>query len=252
MKPDTTFIVSYPKSGRTWLRLLIGQYLVESYPNCNIEVENLDRLCKIAKLSKIVFTHAGSDLSNPKFTSAPELLRKYKSRRVLYLSRNVEDVMVSAFYQAKYRKNLFDGTFSEFLHDSKLGTKRFFEFMEMWSIVRNHCSWFRHVSYESLHADTFSQLSEILDLLGVNRNNENISNAVNFCAFNNLQALEKQGAFSKRRFQARDINRAETYKFRSGKIGDYSQHFSDQDKEFILKLLDLENSGLITSSLAGE
>ena len=244
-------IVSYPKSGRTWLRLLISRYLVDCVSEGCQDIEKFNVLCRRSGLPEIVFTHAGSDLIYRRtLRNSSGLPKVFKRGKVLFLTRNVEDTLVSAFYQAKYRKGLFQGEFSEFIRDDAFGLKRILRFHAFWSAHHGQCGEFHTISYEQLHEDTYTVLSEVLKFLGIDdQEGWAIRSAIAFCDFDNLQMLERQGAFSKGPFQARDTRRIETYKFRSGTIGNYKRYLSDRDMEFVTTAINENKCELLNSDL---
>ena len=75
-------IVSYPKSGRTRLRMLIGYYFNEYY-NLNLDISEISltgRLHKYNNLPKIYFSHLGHPQLTPyKKVNIPFLFLKNKN-----------------------------------------------------------------------------------------------------------------------------------------------------------------------------
>ena len=130
---DEVFIISYPKAGRTWLRALIGKYLSLKY---NLPDKNLletEKLTKKIKLPPVHFTHDGSEWvqdkplrlkKNISYRHLPTDKLKYRNKKIILLSRNIKDIVVSAYFQAHNRENVFNGTISEFIRDERFGIKR--------------------------------------------------------------------------------------------------------------------------------
>lgn len=242
-------LVSYPKSGRTWLRLLISKYLSLSLQDDTIPLEDIEALSVAAGISKVLLTHASANLTNNAIGSEAALREEFANARVIFLTRSFEDTLVSAYHQAKFRKGLFDGTIGEFIRSDELGAKRLLSFYQIWASVRQTCSELHLVRYEDMHADTHLMLAKALRFAGVKEPNPvTVDKAVEFCAFENLQKLERNNYFSKKALQARDTEKIETYKFREGGTGNFTNYLDDSDLEFIYTLLaDVEND-LITHS----
>lgn len=110
-KAPETFIVSFPKSGRTWLRLMVGYALNEHYQlhASQDDILELDPLVRVAKRQNVkdfpvvAVDHAKKELelvdrAQWKF---PE---QFVGARVLLLVRDPRDVFVSNWYEKKWRK----------------------------------------------------------------------------------------------------------------------------------------------------
>jgi hypothetical protein len=135
---DRQFI-SFPKSGRTWLRYALTQ---------------------LGVADKICFHHDGfeyNDGTKPPldFDYSKRLARYNYSNRIVYLHRDPRDVMVSLFYQITGRFAEFfnfHGTISEFMRDPYFGAE---------NLQRCRCQWAAlcedgralAISYEACHAD---------------------------------------------------------------------------------------------------
>ena len=250
MELEKTYLISYPKSGRTWLRLLIAKYLAMSVLDGDDNLENLTLLCQQTGIKSIQLSHAEADLRKPGIRSESESQKYFQGTRVLFVSRNIEDILVSAFYQAKYRLRQYDGEFGDFLRSEVLGASRALKYYQMWSKLYTGCSAFHLVRYEQLHENSQQVLTDALIFLGIAKPcEESVHRAVKFCRFTSLQTLERNGFFSTVPLQARDSSRLETFKFRRGIIGDYLCHFTKDDSQYLTSLLVDTSSDLLTSAL---
>jgi len=213
-------------------------------------LEYVKRLCALASIPKLKVIHAGSSLKQTKSVVVEDLLEEFKGQNVIFLSRRIEDTLVSAYHQAKYRINVFDGTFDEFLYSEKLGAPRLLSYYEIWSNLSSQCERFTHIRYEEMHADANAVLTGALKIIGIKEPNEaHIQQAVVFCKFRNLQALERNHTFGSTKVQARDTDDLKTYKFRSGKIGGYKDYFSEDNITYLSNLIQRNDSPLVTSAL---
>lgn len=88
--PDDTFIVSYPRSGNTWMRFLIGNLVHgEAVTFSNIE-----------KIIPDIYMHSRKYLKNiprPRILKSHEYL-DLRYRKVIYIVRDPRDVALSSYY----------------------------------------------------------------------------------------------------------------------------------------------------------
>jgi hypothetical protein len=126
--PDT-FVLSYPKAGRTWLRALIGKALVAHH---DLPVEQLldtPALTRAAGLPIAVFDHDGSALRDgTRWMKMSTDRSAYRGKDVLLLARDVHDNLVSAYFQAARRTNIFEGSISAFVRDERYGVEKLLTF----------------------------------------------------------------------------------------------------------------------------
>lgn len=228
---------------------MIAKYLDQS-TGLNTSLEDLDVLANGAGIKKICLSHAGSNLPRQKLLDANALAKEFAGQRVLFLTRNFEDTLVSSFFQTKFRKDLFDGQLSDFIRSKRFGAVRLREFLDSWDRIGGQTADFHHIRYEDIHNDPNSILNETLNFCGIEKPNPAlIQSAVEFCAFNNLQKMERNNAFTKNAFRARDTSKVETYKFRQGEMGGYKEHMSARDVEFLRVLLEGNTNPLVHSQL---
>jgi hypothetical protein len=110
-KQPETFIVSFPKSGRTWLRLMVGYALNEQYElhADQADILELDPLVRVAKRLRVdafpvvAVDHAKKDLElvERALWTFPE---QFVGARVVLLVRDPRDVFVSNWFEKKWRK----------------------------------------------------------------------------------------------------------------------------------------------------
>ena len=106
--PDDTFIVSYPKSGNTWMRFLIGNYLTGnecSFENCHLitpDIHMNPEQCEKIDRPRFIKSHA-------------PFLPQYP--KVVYIVRDVRDVVVSYYHHALKHGSREESTSLEYFVD---------------------------------------------------------------------------------------------------------------------------------------
>src|SRR5207302_9522278 len=102
------------------------------------------------------FDHDGSSLREPvDYASLSEDKRAYRDKKVIFLARDVRDVLVSSYYEATKRSLVFerdpcqfDGTLGEFVRSPVVGARKVAAFYEIWSRSRGVPKEFLLIRYE--------------------------------------------------------------------------------------------------------
>ena len=232
-------IVSFGKSGRTWLRVLISRFyqLKHNLPEHHlIGFDNLHR--KNAAIPRIFFTH---DNYLKDYTGNADSKRDYYGKKVILLARNPLDTTVSQYFQWKFRmrpgkKSLNDypehGTdlgIYPFMMDADAGLPKVIDYLNLWAREAPKCADFLLVRYEDMRADTAGTLKRIVDFIGTPGTDEQIADAVQFASVENMRAMETKRTFwmSGSRLVAKDASNPDSFKVRKAKVGGYRDYFDD-------------------------
>lgn len=205
-------VVSFPRSGRTWMRVLldrIGVYLTYSHDESGHQ--------KRQSLSRMETDKSA-----------------YASHKVILLIRDPRDVAVSGYFLASHRRKLFDGSLSEFLRDPRHGLHKILHFNRTWFDNRGVPSDFLLVRYERLHSDLWAVLQRILAFADQRVDDQALKEAIEFCRFENMQRLERRGDFEEEygvllTSHGKDPSALKT---RRGKVGGYQDVLSPLDRDY--------------------
>lgn len=234
-------VVSYPKSGRTWLRFLLGMSLCEQFgvdPPAALEVLEIHRLARLdRRIPSIRFSHDDTP-QNKRPSELERDKRRYRSRDVVFLARDPRDIVVSSYFHHKHRaphfgELSFHGTISEFLRDPVFGIATIVEFMNIWASNRGVPRRFLLVRYEDLLRDTEAELVKVLRLAGVDPLPDAVSNAVAAGRFENMRRLEEQDALGSDRLRPIDSADSRSFKVRRGVAGSYAEDLGEDDKAYV-------------------
>ena len=191
--PDDLFILSYPKSGNTWTRFLLGNLIYQDAPVTFRNVEERipsiyiysDR--QLLRLPRIFKSH---DCFDPRY------------RKVIYIVRDPRDVAVSAYHYSIKVKLLPDGcpmedfvplfmsgTFgSGLLADPRWGS--WYDNVASW-LAMQHNRKFLLLRYEDMLDDAARELRKVAAFLGIEATPDRIARAVELSSADKMREMEK-------------------------------------------------------------
>jgi Sulfotransferase domain len=238
-------VVSFGKSGRTWLRVMLSRFYQVRYGLARRHLLSFDNLHnKNSAIPKIFFTH---DNYLKDFVDRADPKALYRDKKVVLMVRDPADVAVSQYYQWKFRmpsrkKRMNDYPLQgedvslyEFVMRPQSGLPKVIEFMNGWGRELDRIKELMVVRYEDLRADPEDVLTRILNFVGTPGSTEEVGEAVSFASIDNMRQLEQKRVFwlSGRRMLAKDRNNLDTYKVRRAKVGGYRDDFTPEQLESI-------------------
>jgi len=215
VRPDDTFLVSYPKSGNTWMRFLIANLLQQDPPVGLLDADSL--IPSVDAKSKRFFDEMRS----------PRVIKSHFSfipayRRVIYVVRDPRDVVMSQYhYQIKRgvleQGSSLDNFVSRFLKGEVCPYGSWGDNVGSWTATRRDDSNFLLLRYEDMLADVTSGASQISAFLGLGRDANRVATAVERSSLENMRKVEKaEGA----RWDSTKGTRQDISFFRSAKSGE--------------------------------
>jgi hypothetical protein len=249
-------IVSFGKSGRTWLRVMLSRAYQKMYalsPRALIGFDNFHGMNRA--IPKIFFTH---DNYIKDYTGHNDSKVDFYAKKVVLLVRDPRDVAVSQFFQWKYRMksnkkllNQYPGEGNEvsifdFVMDPDAGLPKGIAFLNLWAREAGRLGSFFLLRYEDLRAQPEETLRKLLEFMGTPGTDAHINDAVEFSSYENMKKMEQERTFwlSGGRMVPKDRNDPNTYKVRRAKVGGYKDYFDDQQVAAIEALVDASLSPL--------
>ena len=224
--PTDLFLVSYPKSGNTWMRFLLANLLkstgldddgqpidfhtaINYIPEYELHTNEVNR----APRPRILKSHAPYDNTFPK---------------AAYLVRDPRDVYVSYFHYMKKRLPQ-ETDFSTFLRKQDLHPCHWHEHVAGWIDQDNVMV----IRYEDMLKDTPGELRRLIDFWGQKSfTNKQIDRAVAASSFNSMRSLEQKNG---RPFLNEQHARQSTPFMRSGKAGGWEEYFNRRDHDLLIQ-----------------
>ena len=225
------WLSSYPKSGNTWLRLLLTNYLFE---NKNGVFDNLDYIINFPRKISFDFVDKSKFIGNTLdfheyFIKAQEYINTNKKINYLkthsclgkinnfdftnekntlgfiYLVRDPRSVVIS---YSHYINESIDESIEIILRENNIsiGSDKIITFKSSWKI--NYLSWIKSsypkllVKYEDLYNNTYETFKKVLVFLNqfqkIIIDQDKIKKTIQNCHFNNLQEEEIKKGFDEK------------------------------------------------------
>lgn len=240
-------VVSFGKSGRTWLRVMLSRFYQVRYGLGEHHLLAFDNLhAKNSAIPRILFTHDNylTDYNENSDKS------HYYGKKVVLLVRDPADVAVSQYHQWKYRMSARKRRINEYPLDSETplydfvirrqsGLPKVIDFLNGWARELPRMKAILVVRYEDMRADPAQVLARILDYLGTPGTPGEVRQSVEFASVDNMRKLEERRVFwlSGRRMVATDRNNPNTYKVRRAKVGGYRDDFTAEQLAVIDRMI---------------
>lgn len=226
-------IVSYPKSGRTFVRAMLARLYQRKFGIDERQLLDFSMLRRASPgIPRLLFTHAPDAMDNPEQFQISG--SGYGSRRLILLARHPADTAVSRYYHLKHRSR--DRT------RLKLGRQPLEEFVcgkgGFPSIVA-YLNRFASIPgvvilrYEDFIANPEGSLGELAAAIGLDVDRGDIEDAVEFGKLSNLKDREREGYFTSvrlRRMRKKDENSG---KVRQGRPGGYRTELSFENAAWV-------------------
>lgn len=229
------YVVSFPKAGRTWLRVMLGRALTEAYQLPEDLLLDTYLLTRKAGVHATRLTHDGSSIIEGRsYRELSSDKRKYRHKSVILLVRDARDTVVSCFFQATKRVGRFDGTLSEFIRDERYGIEKILTFYNTWHKnldVPRDCL---VLHYEDVHQNPNKVLAETLAFVGAHDvEDEIIRSAVEYSTFDRMKDLEKTARWTSDIMRPGSGIDEEGLKVRRGVVGGYRDYLSEEDMQYV-------------------
>jgi Sulfotransferase domain len=228
------FVVSHPKCGRTWLRVMLAKALALHFRLPHDAFTWLSDVFAVRApgVPRIHFTHDGANdpLRQGPFSAR---CRRYRGKKVVFLARDPRDVMVSYYFQRTRREHR-QGELSQLIRDPVWGVDRLIEFMNEWYVGRDVPRAFLLVRYEDLHWDAPAELRKILAFLGLSEvAHTTLQEASEYASFGNMRRLATSELSHVTMLAPVDPGDPESHKIRQGRVGGYRDYLAASDVEYL-------------------
>ena len=187
--PDDVFLTSYPRSGNTWTRFLVGNLVHPEEPVTFLNVE---------RLVPDMYKHSDRYLRN---LARPRILKSHevfdpRYKRIIYIVRDPRDVAISNYHwEMKQRSVAEECSIEEFIprwiegrYWARLGNWK--DHVTSWLSTRQDGREFVMLRYEDLVADPAHELIKVAELLNIQPIRERLARAAELSSADRMRQLE--------------------------------------------------------------
>jgi len=237
-------IIGHPKSGNTWLKVMISRLYQLRYNLPESKLINTDEFArKFPEIPRLAATNGYYSYEGAvgKLLAVGAADNPLRHKPVMFLARNPIDIAVSWFHQftkrqSRAKQELINHWIDhpvdrnttqmwDFVRHSDIGLPSLIEYQNTWARNVQALDHGLLVKYEELRAEPVATLHKITQLMGEDFSEEEIRAAVEWGSFDNLQKLETSGTFSQGGMKLVNANDPSTFKVRRGKVGGYREDF---------------------------
>jgi hypothetical protein len=221
-----TYIISYPKSGRTWLKIVLQLLLIKQYG----AVRFMGNMFFADDSPRIFAAHTGY---------------YYTPKKTIFLLRDPRDALVSFYHHVQTRgpgtmhkyKNM---NISDFVRDKDLGIVPLVNYYRRWWKRLKKCKELMVVRYEDMVTRDVEIFNDIHNFLGLDVPVGKFLETIKFCRFENLkkEIAKPDGVFANHPdlFELKPTTpNPNSAKLRRGVIGGYVDELTKEDIGFINK-----------------
>ncbi|XP_053196910.1 sulfotransferase 2B1-like [Scomber japonicus] len=234
-RPDDTVIVTYPKSGTTWMQEIVPMIMSGGDPAPVENIPNWDRVPWLEEHRACVLnleerpsprmfaTHFHYNMMPPSFFEVKP--------KVIYVMRNPKDVFTSSFHYYGMTSFLVNpGTQTEFLHkflDGKVMFGSWFDHVKGWLNAEDKAR-IMYISYEEMIMDLKDSVARMAQFLEKSLDPQVIEKIADRCVFKNMKQ-NKMSNYSQVPREFMDQTKSEF--LRKGIAGDWKNQLTVAEVE---------------------
>jgi hypothetical protein len=220
LRSDDVILVSYPKSGNTWVRFFFCNLISKiEWEGKEVDFETVDKTLPELAVDDL-------SLAWP-FQSLPRIVKThnpfwfpFRGKRAIYVIRDPRDVMVSHYhFVTGKRAARWEGEFKDFIRHPKYGLENWFRHVKSWQ-----GKWTVMVRYEDLLMDDVAEFRRILSTMERQVEEPVLAEVVEKSRFGNLKKVVETAGHSKRG----DFKEGFNF-MRKGQSKDWVDKFSQED-----------------------
>ena len=226
-RDNDVFLVSFPKSGTTWMQMTLYQVFSDGEMDID-HIRNVIPYVEEGEIGQHKKLNRRVIASHLYYEDIPKTKAKY-----IYVMRDLDDVLVSLYYHSKNFG--YEGTFDQ--HIEKYFKKKYKG--GVWG--KHLAGWLENkknldvhfVKYEDLKVDFPKQLDEILSFCEVELDEETKQRIIERSSMTYMKAHQEK--FDQVQYILLEENYIQNNFLRKGEVGDGKNYLSDEQKTIAQK-----------------
>ncbi|WP_259085819.1 sulfotransferase domain-containing protein [Salinibacter ruber] len=221
-RDDDFLVCSFPRSGRTWVRFFICYYIISLYElDVTLTWNNFDQvapgpLCTSNEkggMKEYVF-----DIPRPVFSHRAEFSKYIEEKRVAYIARKFEDIIISKYYWEQHHgsRRVKNVTLDNFI-SKEFKWKKAIHRLKSFSAALENTSECQIVSFEELKSNTYDTFGKIIKVSPYQYDRDTLTKSIERSQYDNLHRKERK---------EKDIDNKAAYHTRQGNKGAASDELS--------------------------
>ena len=238
-RSDDIFVASYPRSGTTWLQMVLYQLTTDG----GLDFEHISAVVPYFERSLLT----GRNLN---LLPAPRVFKTHLSYleapkgfgRFIYVARSGRDVLVSNFHFQKTHGG-FKGTFDEFFERFLTGQVpggSWFEHVAEWRANRAHVR-VLFLTYEELTTQLETCIRSIAEFCNLPLSPARLATVLERCSFDFMKQHEHKFDFLNEVLWERGFVQGSF--IREGKMGSWKEYFSQDQELAFRRVAELHSGG---------
>ncbi|XP_058485812.1 sulfotransferase family 5A, member 1 [Solea solea] len=230
-------IVSYPKSGTTWMQGIVSLMSHRGDAHINQTVPNWARAPWLEQFYSAAILEASTSTPRVITTHLPHQLLgpalQGSKAKVIYVSRNPKDAVVSFYHFHKMANFLPEaGTFPEFLNKFLKGTLSYgswFDHIKGWTSHMAVMDNFLHITYEEMLMDLPGTIRRLSSFLQCPLAEDEVKSCVQHCSFS---SMKNNKMVNYTLISENIMDHSKGSFMRKGKTGDWKNMFTEDQNQY--------------------
>ncbi|PKM11084.1 MAG: hypothetical protein CVV13_10495 [Gammaproteobacteria bacterium HGW-Gammaproteobacteria-3] len=236
-------IIGHPKTGGTWLRVMLARLYHLKYGMPMRRIFKTDELHRYqSDLPRYLNTNG--HYSYEGVIKTAEKASVFQGKKLVLIARHPCDVAVSWFLQYTKRTKAFKRelierdikqpidreqiSMWEFVMHPEYGLPALIDFFNGWEKELENHEEKLILRYEDLRAHPFDTLKRLTEFLGEQFTDAQIEDAVTYGSMDNMRKLESSNYFANASLRLRNPDDPDAFKVRRGKVKGYRDYFSPE------------------------
>ena len=211
-------IISYPKSGRTWLYEILKLYAYKLFKEQNNHQQTFIKI----QNTIIKFDHDCGDWVPYPYKNLNLKNKNIEKLKKIILIRDPREIIVSSWHHLTFREKIYNKGINKFIEDEYLGISKIVSFYNL--LDKHLSSKSLIINYEDLCNNTFEEVKKVIFHFEIEIKNNLIIECIDDCSFNKLQSNEISNK--------KNIDK-KALKFREGIVGNFRKDLSSENISFI-------------------